>query len=317
MQTQASSRPASIKDMVGQTELVSQLKTIIRGSFMRGVKPPHMLLGGSAGHGKTTLAGIVAAELGTPLVTISGPMLKRQQDLVGIMVRLEHMSIVFVDEIHRVPVAVQESLYEAMEDQRISILLGSGKDTAATTLPLVPFVLIGATTKPGALSEPMRQRFGWFGCVKPYTVEELGLIVQRHWDRKGVSYGPTEPLEVAQRCKGVPRRALSLADRVLDWAAANGEYTIREGVADQALRAFGLDANGFDETDWAILIALCSRYAGRTVGLMALAQSLDLDAETLAEQHEPALVRADLIQRTSTGRMAKPEAYRLVREHLA
>lgn len=313
MTTTTAERPGTLDEMVGQTETVARIRIAIGGARARGVRAPHLLLSGPAGHGKTTLARIVAQETDGPLVEAPGPTLRRAGDVAGILTAAEPNTVLFIDEIHRLPAIVEEILYEAMEDGSISVTVGSGPSARAVTLHLPPFVLVGATTRPGSLSAPLRDRFGLNLTMAPYTDEELSLIVARAWDRNGALYTDEACSAVGERSKGVPRLAIHLAQRVLDVAALAGTETIGADLATQALEAFGVGEGGIDETDLRILEALVITFSGQPAGLANLAQALDLDVSTIQEQHEGALVRAGLMVRTHSGRMATPRAHALVR----
>lgn len=308
-------RPGALSEVVGQVDIVARLRIVMAGARLRETRAPHVLLSGPPGTGKTTLARIVAAELGSKLYTTTGPAMRRVPDLAGALLSLggtpEHPAVFFIDEIHRLPVAVEETLYEAMEDQTVSVVAGSGGDARALSLPLDPLVIVGATTRPGDLSEPLRDRFGFAATMAPYSVEEIGQIVLREWARFGVIGSPEAAAVVAQRAKGTPRTALHLAARVLDVHAIEETDLTPASVA-RSLDAFGINQDGLDETDWRILTALVTTFAGRPVGLDALAQALDTDVATIQRAHEGALVRSGLMIRTVSGRMATPEAHRMV-----
>lgn len=307
-------RPDELDELVGQSELRARLAIVMRGAQLRGTRPPHVLLSGPPGTGKTTLGHIVAHELGAELVATSGPMLRRGGDLAGILCSLpaEGVSVVFIDEIHRLPSVVEEVLYEALEDGTLSLVVGNGNEARSVKLPLPSFVVVGATTKPGALSQPFRDRFGFHGVTAPYSDEEIAEIVARHWRRACQSWGFDATMAVAKRSKGVPRLALHLAERVLDVTALE-DSGITGATATRALEAFGIGEHGLDEVDWRILEALCVTFAGRAIGLEALAQAIDVDSATIEREHEGSLVRGGLVVRTHSGRMATERAYELVR----
>lgn len=307
-------RPQDMSEMVGQHELVSQLKIVVKGAQIRQTTIPHVLLSGPAGHGKTTLAGIIANICGGTLVKSSGMALQKPEDLAGILLRLVPNTVLFIDEVHRLPIAVMETLYSALEDGEITTLIGSGKSTRAMATKLPRFTCVAATTKPGSLSTPFRDRFGFHGTVVHYSVDELAEIVDRAWARMGIAAAEGEGFEVAKRCKGVPRLALHLAERVLDYCAVAGATGVPENHAGEALEAFGVDERGLTSQDWRVLDALVNRFAGRPVGLDALASAIDVDKETLSNEIEPPLVHSNLIERTARGRMALPEAYELFRK---
>lgn len=308
--TSSIGRPADIAHYVGQVELRRRLHIVLGGASARGQLPPHILLSGPAGFGKTTLGRIVAAELGLPLVTTSAPALQRVGDLAGILVA-EGPRVLFVDEIHRLPMAVEEALYEALEDGTLSVTLGQGTDARLRTLRLAPFVLVGATTRPGAMSQPLRDRFGWHGQMAAYSVGELAEIVSGSWSRRGIDAGDGAAEVIARAARGVPRVALHLGERAADLAALRGAELTAE-LAAEALRAFGVAPDGLDEVDRAILEALTGRFAGKPVGLDNLAQALDLDPLTVEAEHEGYLVRSGLVTRTGRGRQATERAFELV-----
>jgi holliday junction DNA helicase RuvB len=306
-----SHRPATIAQMVGQTSLIEQVRTMLKGAILRGVPPCHILVDGPPGFGKTSLAQVVATQLGTTLHTLSGPMLRQPRDLIGVLLRLEVGDVILVDEVHAAARPVLEVLYSALEDRTVPLLLGSGADARAHVARLPMFVCVSATTDPGKLPEPYRARHGLRLTMCPYSLSELSTVVSRAWERQGATYAHTEALAVAQRCKGTPRIALHLAERVLDYCACIGVDVI-EGTAAAALKSFGIDEHGWDAVDHRILEALTTVFAGRTVGIDALSQAVGLERSTL-ETREAALAQAGLITRTSRGRMALSPAYDLVR----
>ncbi len=305
-------RPEDLAEFIGQKALTDRLRTVIRGARARGTAIPHILLSGPPGMGKTTLARIVAAEAGTTLAVTSGAALKRPADVVGVLLGAEGPQVVFVDEIHRLGARVEETLYEALEDGTVSVVIGKGAEARLLTFSVPPFVCVGATTLPGMLSAPLRDRFGFHGVMAPYSERELAQMAQRAWTLAGVSAPITAAAVVADRCKGVPRTALHLAERVLDVTALSGEPITAE-TARAALDSFGVHEHGLDEVDWAILRALTGIFAGRAVGLEALAQALNMDPSTIEREHEGELVRAGYMTRTASGRMAMPDAYTVVR----
>ncbi len=303
-------RPRELSEFVGQNELVSRLRIVMRGARARDALAPHVLLSGPAGTGKTTLAGIVARELGAKLVTVNGPSLRRPGDLAAVLADFDKdaTTVLFVDEIHRIPTVVEETLYEAMEDRTLSILIGKNEAARAVTLALAPFVVVGATTKPGALSQPLRDRFGFHGVTTLYGVGDLSQIVAREWERQGHTPDIGAALVTARAAKGTPRVAIHLATRVLDVCALR-EVEVTQRQAREALSAFGIDGDGLDEIDRKILAALTGPFKGRAVGLLALAQALDMDPMTIEREHEGALVRSGYMVRTPSGRMATAQAF--------
>jgi Holliday junction DNA helicase RuvB len=295
--------------------LIGQLKTVIKGSLLRAVPMSHVLVDGPAGFGKTSIANVVATELGGTLHTLSGPMLRRPQDLIGVLLRLDVGDVIFIDEVHAAAKAVLETLYGALEDRSVSLLLGSGADSRAHVAHLPAFVCVAATTAPGSLPEPFRARFGLRLTMERYSLADLARIVAQAWRKRGATFSVAEAMTVAERCKGTPRIALHLAERVLDYCACGG-VDVTEGMAALALESFGIDSSGWDAVDHRILEALTTTFAGRTVGIEALAQAVGLERSTL-EIHEGPLALAGLMSRTARGRMALPPAYELVRPLIA
>ena len=310
--TIATDRPATLTDMIGQTETIARLTIAIGGAQARGVKPPHVLLSGPAGTGKTTLAQIVADMTGTTLHALHAQTLSKKGDLASVLCAISPGDVVFIDEIHALPMSVAECLYQALEDGCLSIIVGSGPSANAITLQLPPMVMVGATTRPGALPTPLRDRFGVHLNMQTYTDEELAEIAGRRWRLAGLTYTPAAAMVVGSRAKGVPRLALALADRVMDCAALAG-VPLDDVTATRAMDAFGVGEGGIDEVDYRILVALVETFGGAPTGLDALGAALDLDAKTIQAEHEPALTRAGLIMRTSSGRVATPKAHAMVR----
>jgi Holliday junction DNA helicase RuvB len=241
-------------------------------------------------------------------------LLRRPGDLVGLLVKMRPNSALLVDEIHSLPKPVAEVLYEVLEDGKLSTLVGSGAETVAVTHQMEGFVCIGATTRPGLLSAPFRGRFGFVGQVDPYSADELAEIVTKAWQRVGVEASEGEALAVATRCRYVPRRALHLAERVLDWTSVAGIDGVPSGTVSAALTAFGIDELGLDGNDWRVLAALTQTFSGRTVGLDALGSALDMDAASIENEIEPYLIQSGYVSRTKSGRMGLPAAYELFRE---
>lgn len=307
-------RPKSIDEMVGQTELLTQLRIVITGALLRDTKVPNILISGAAGHGKTSLAEVIADEIMADLVPTTGMMLKKPSDLVGLLIKVEGPTVLFIDEIHTMSRLAQETLYTVLEDAKIDVIGGSGNDASMNVHTLPHLVVVGATTRPGMLEVPFRDRFGFQGVMSEYSDLELSEIVTRLWTRHNVTASDDEALELARRSKGVPRRAIHLGERVMDYAAVRGLETIEQGTVANALAIFGIDDNGLDDVDFKIITALTKDFAGRAIGLEALAQLLDLDERTLTDQYEPYLARSGLLVRSRSGRIATPAAYAMTRE---
>jgi len=312
--TDTLNRPSTIEEVIGQREVIARLKIAVGGSLSRGVQPPHVLLSGPPGHGKTTLARVVADVTGGDLHDLHGQTLSKKGDLASILMAVEPGSVVFIDEVHALPTSVSECLYEALEDGKLSIVVGAGASASAITLDLPAMTIVGATTKPGALSTPLRDRFGLHLTMQPYTEAELAAIIGRSWDHAQTDYASGAAELVAARAKGVPRLALALAAWTLNCLALAPEgASLTRAFARAAMEAGGIGEGGLDEIDRRILHALVVTFGGAAVGIENLAAALDLDATTLSVEHEPALTRAGLLVRTPQGRMATPEAHALVR----
>ena len=305
---QATDRVTNLHEMVGQSVLLDQVKLVIAGTQSRGTKMPHILLTGPSGYGKTTLSSIIAGTMQAEFVETNGMMIRTVREISNLLVKMNKPTVLFIDEIHATTKPVLEVLYEVMEDGKLSFVA----EGVPITHEMPDLTIIGATTKPGELTEPFRQRFGFTGNVVLYTYEELATMVGNAWERCGVKYGKVEPMEVSRRSKGVPRRALHLAERVLDWAAASDIKGVPAGTVATALAAFGIDENGLDRDDWRIIDALTGPFGGRPVGIDALAMFLDMEPKTIQQQHEPFLCQCGVMARTRAGRIALPAAYELV-----
>lgn len=302
-------RPARLTDFTGQPQLVHDLEVLLRAAQDRGDNPDHILLAGPPGLGKTTLAQIVANELGQPLVSTSAPALERPGDLLSVLSGITAPSVVFVDEIHALQRKTEEMLYSALEDRHVDVIVGEGPAARTIRLPLTPFTLIGATTSMGTLTGPLRDRFGFLGRVAPYTVPDLTRIVERSAHLLGVTITRGGAEEIARRSRGTPRVANRWLRRVRDWAQLNNHDTISASVAKRALTKHGIDEIGLDQLGRDILTCAITQFNGGPVGLNALAAAVGENEATIANAYEPLLMAHGLWQRTRAGRVVTLAAY--------
>jgi Holliday junction DNA helicase RuvB len=305
----ASLRPRSFDEYVGQLSVVENLKIAIDAARKRDEPLEHILFYGPPGLGKTTLASLIAKDMGCALRPTSGPTLEKPKDLVGILTALEEGDILFIDEIHRLGRVVEEFLYPAMEDYQIDFVVDRGAYAKTLKLPLKRFTLVGATTRAGMLSAPLRERFGITHHLDYYTVDELTRIVTRSADVLCVPIDPDGATTIASRSRGTPRIANRLLRRVRDYAEVRAAGHITRDVADEALRREGVDELGLDKLDRAYLTTIISHYGGGPVGMAAIAATLTEDAETLEDVVEPYLLKEGFVVRTASGRKATPAAY--------
>jgi Holliday junction DNA helicase RuvB len=305
-------RPSTLDEFGGQDELAGRVRIILDGAKARDELCDHLLFCGPPGLGKTTLAHIVAVEMGCPLVVSSGPALEKPGDLAAVLTGLSGKSVLFIDEIHRLPRVVEELLYSAMEDGVLDLVIGEGSKARPLRMPLAPFVLVGATTQAGMLSAPLRTRFGYVGRLKPYEEGALAAIVLRSADVLGMDVDEGGASAIARRSRGTPRVANSLLKRARDWAQHQNIDVVDEDVANAAMEAFGVDPLGLDGVDREILRALCIGFGGLPVGLSTLAATVGEAAGTLEEMYEPFLMAKGLLVRTPRGRQATAGAF----EHL-
>jgi Holliday junction DNA helicase RuvB len=294
---------------VGQPDLIEHLEIVLEAARQRGQSADHLLFAGPPGLGKTSLAGIVATEMGVGLRVTSGPVLSRPGDLAAIMTDLDDGDVLFIDEIHRLSKAVEEVLYPAMEDAKIDIIIGKGPSARSIRLDLPPFTLVGATTRIGLVASPLRDRFGFVGRLDLYGAGELQAIVERSATLLGVSIDPNGARRIAERSRGTPRIANRLLRRVRDFAEVRSDGSISDEVADEGLTLFGVDQLGLDKVDRMILEVLCVRFAGQPVGLSTLAQSVGEEPSTIEDAYEPFLVQRGLVHRTPRGRVGTAAAY--------
>lgn len=305
-------RPKKLDDYLGQAKIKESLRVLIEAARQRGDVVDHILFSGPPGLGKTTLATVVANEMESQIKTTSGPAIERTGDLAAILTNLESGDVLFIDEIHRMNRMVEEVLYPALEDYCLDIMVGKGPAARSIRLDLPKFTLIGATTRTGLLTGPLRDRFGISFRLDYYSPEELADIVERSADILEVAIDREGALEIARRGRGTPRLANRLLKRVRDWAQVNGHSIIDEDTAAQALEFFEVDSLGLDSVDNRILELLCQQFAGRPVGLSTLASALSEDADSLEDVYEPYLMQQGLLVRTPKGRQATQRAY----EHL-
>jgi Holliday junction DNA helicase RuvB len=294
---------------VGQPQLREHLEILLEAARRRGQAADHVLLAGPPGLGKTSMAGIIANELGVGMRITSGPALVRAGDLAAILTDLQEGDVLFIDEIHRLGRAVEEVLYPAMEDFQLDIVIGKGPGARSIRLDLPRFTLVGATTRTGRITSPLRDRFGFVARLDHYPAEDLQLIVTRAAGILGVELHPDGATEIARRARGTPRIANRLLKRVRDYAEVRGDGTVDEVCAQQALTLYEVDELGLDKVDRAILGAVCRRFGGGPVGLSTLAVSVGEETETVEDVYEPFLLQLGLLKRTPRGREATPAAW--------
>jgi len=303
-------RPRRLDDFVGQARLRAHLEILLGAARARGEPADHLLFAGPPGLGKTTIAGIVAAEMGVDLRVTSGPALERAGDLASVLTNVDEGDVLFIDEIHRLGRVVEEVLYPAMEDFQLDIVIGKGPAARSIRLDLPRFTLVGATTRTGLITGPLRDRFGFTSRLDYYEVDELEAIVLRAAGILGVELAEAGAArEVASRSRGTPRIANRLLRRVRDYAEVRADGRITRAVAAVALGMFDVDERGLDKVDRSILDAVCRRFAGGPVGLSTLAISVGEEPETVEDAYEPYLLRLGLLARTPRGRVATPAAW--------
>lgn len=302
-------RPRRIDEFVGQEKIKAQLSIFIEAAKQRDEALDHVLFAGPPGLGKTSLAQIVAEELGVPFVMTAGPALEKKGDVAALLTALEPRSVFFVDEIHRLPRALEETFYPAMEDRKLPITVGQGAGARVVTLDLPSFTLVGATTRTGLLTTPLRDRFGVFHRLEHYEPEDLAAIVTRAAGILDCSVDHAGALEIARRSRGTPRVANRLLARVRDYAAVRADGAITEQIAADALAMFEVDHEGLDRLDRMLLEAICEKFGGGPVGLSTLAAALGEAEDTIEDVIEPYLLGRGLLQRTPRGRVATKQAF--------
>ncbi|MBN2399772.1 MAG: Holliday junction branch migration DNA helicase RuvB [Candidatus Aminicenantes bacterium] len=303
-------RPARLREFTGQKQKIANLKTYIQGARQRGEALDHVLLHGPPGLGKTTLAHIAAAEMGTGIKCTSGPVLEKKGDIIAILSDMEMHEVLFIDEIHRLRTALEEILYKAMEDFQVDVLIGQGPGAKTVSLHINPFTLVGATTRAGLLSNPLRNRFGITFHLDFYNLDDLSEIIRRSAGILGIRIDATATAAVAGRSRGTPRIANRLLRRLRDFAQLQGKDIVDLEAAEAAFQALEVDEAGFDEVDRKILLTIIDNFNGGPVGISTLATSVQEEKNTLEDIYEPYLMQEGFLQITARGRLATDKAFR-------
>lgn len=305
-------RPESIEEYIGQEDVKENIQVFVEAAKMRNEPLDHVLLYGPPGLGKTTLAFIIAHELGTNIKTASGPSIEKSGDLAAILSSLEPGDVLFIDEIHRMPRYIEEILYPAMEDFSLDIIVGSEGNSRSIKIDLPPFTLVGATTRAGDLSAPLRDRFGITSKLQFYTVDELTDIIKRTARVLNVEIEEDAACELAKRSRGTPRIANRLFKRVRDFALVKGNGVVNLEITEEALERLKVDKMGLDNTDRELLLAIIEKFNGGPVGIEALSSSIGEEVTTIEDVYEPYLLQTGLLKRTSRGRIATDKAYQIL-----
>ncbi len=301
-------RPQRIKDMVGQRDVIERLNIVVDAARKRGEPLGHILFDGPPGLGKTTFANCLPRELNVPLVTASGPAIKAPKDLLPFLTNMEERAIFFIDEIHRLPRVLEEHMYQAMDSLKCELIVDKGPNARHYTLNIEPFTLVGATTRAGMITAPLRDRFGVVMRLDFYTPEELCTIIHRSASILGISVSEDGAEEIARRSRGTPRIANRLLKRTRDFAQVQGKKSIDREAADFALKRLRVDERGLDEMDRRILTSIVQKFGGGPVGIQSLAVAVSEETETLEDVYEPFLIQQGFLQRTPRGRIATPLA---------
>ena len=308
-QYEAGLRPRKLDDYIGQDRVREQLSVSIAAARQRGEALDHVLLYGPPGLGKTTLAYVIANELGAAVRTTSGPVIEKPGDLAGILSSLQAREVLFIDEIHRMPAVIEEILYPAMEDFELDIVIGQGPGARSVKVPVEPFTLVGATTRAGLLTSPLRARFGIVQRLDFYTAADLEEIVRRSARILDVALVGDAASELARRARGTPRIANRLLRRVRDYAQVRADGRVTPEVAVAALELLEVDAHGFDEVDRRLMLTIIDKFSGGPVGLTSLAAATSEEPDAIEDINEPFLIQLGFLERTSRGRVATPRAY--------